>query len=199
MRAGLRPLVEQLLDDVPIKGVALFHAHVQQLKGILEARQAACPLFLGGAARPFVGRRERTRQRIDRRAGSLKAQLDLLELGADDGICPSSDSIRASAATPRFSDSLADPIASRSAPIRPIVSAPCLNDTSAWGKRSISRANCPIGTRRLSPSRSVCSCNDRTAGSITSARRFPISVSCGPMASIKRSASGLSVPTRGST
>ncbi len=53
-----RPLVEQLLDDVSIESVALFHAHVQQLQGILEAGQAARELFLSGPARPLVGRRD---------------------------------------------------------------------------------------------------------------------------------------------
>src|ERR1700730_2465527 len=35
VRPGIGPLVEQLLDDVPVQGVALLHAHVEQLEGIL--------------------------------------------------------------------------------------------------------------------------------------------------------------------
>src|SRR3954454_12886549 len=32
-----RPVVEHLLDDVPVQRVALLHTHVQQVDGVLEA------------------------------------------------------------------------------------------------------------------------------------------------------------------
>ena len=79
VRSGLRPLVEKLLDDVAVEGVALFHAHVQELQRILEAVQAPRQLFLSGAARPLVRRRERSGQGVDRRAGPLQPALDFFE------------------------------------------------------------------------------------------------------------------------
>ncbi len=109
-------------------------------------------------------------------------------------------SIRARLMTPRRIESPAVPIASRSAPIRPMVSAPCLNDASASGSRWTAAPNCAIGARRLSPSRSACSWSERADGSSTRASRSAISSSRGPITSARRSAIGFSSPpTRGRT
>src|SRR5207248_11471698 len=80
MRRRLGSFVEELLDDVAIEGVPLFHTDVQQLEGVLEAGQAAGELLLRGPARALVGGRPRAGQRLDRRAGAIQPALDLVEL-----------------------------------------------------------------------------------------------------------------------
>src|SRR5262245_3720169 len=75
-----RAVVEHLLHDVPVEGVALLHADVQQVDGVLQAVQGPGELLLGRPARSLVGQRPRVRERFDGLAGPVDPALDLVEL-----------------------------------------------------------------------------------------------------------------------
>src|SRR4051812_21275349 len=73
-------VVEHLLDDVAVQGVALLHAHVQKVDGILQAVERAGELVLRLTARALVGQSPGVRQRLDGRACAVDPPLDLVEL-----------------------------------------------------------------------------------------------------------------------
>src|SRR3954465_1906565 len=58
-------VVEHLLDDVAVQGVALLHAHVQEVDGILQAVERAGELVLRLTARALVGQSPGVRECLD--------------------------------------------------------------------------------------------------------------------------------------
>src|SRR3954451_7886890 len=72
--------LELRLHDVAIERVALLHADVDQLQGVLEAVQGLGELLLGRSARSFIGDGPRLAHGLDRVTGPVDPLLDFGEL-----------------------------------------------------------------------------------------------------------------------
>src|SRR5438874_7128287 len=69
---------ERPLDDAPIQGVALLHADVEQVEGVLEAVEGLGELLLAGPAGSLEGRGPGLREALDRPGRAVEPLLDVL-------------------------------------------------------------------------------------------------------------------------